>query len=38
MQIAVVSPWIAFFIDSIVRDRLMYHRVKKGKWLEIKLS
>ena len=37
-QIAVMSPWIAFVIDSIVRDRLMNHRIKKGKWLDIKLS
>ena len=37
-QIAVMAPWIAFFIDSIVRDRLMSHRIKQGKWLEIKLN
>jgi len=37
-QIAVMSPWIAFLIDSIVRDRLMSRRVKQGKWLDIKLN
>lgn len=38
LQIAVMAPWIAFLIDSIVRDRLMAHRIKQGKWLDIKLS
>ena len=37
-QIAIMAPWIAFVIDSVVRDRLMSHRLKQGKWLEIKLS
>lgn len=37
-QIAVLAPWIAFLIDSIVRDRLMSRRIKQGKWLDIKLS
>lgn len=37
-NIAVMAPWIAFLIDSLVRDRLLAHRVKRGKWLEIKLS
>lgn len=37
-QIAVVSPWIAFAIDAVVRDRLMAARLKKGEWLDIKLS
>jgi len=37
-NVAVMAPWIAFLIDSLVRDRLLAHRVKRGKWLEIKLS
>ena len=38
MYIDVTAPWIAFLFDSIVRDRLMAHRIKQGKWLDIKLS
>lgn len=38
MQIAVMSPWIAFLFDSIVRDRLTNYRIKQGRWLDIKLS
>ena len=37
-QIAVMSPWIAFAIDAVVRDRLMAYRLKQGKWLDIKLG
>ena len=37
-QIAVMGPWIAFAIDAVVRDRLLTHRLKQGKWLDIKLS
>lgn len=37
-QIAIMSPWIAFVIDAIVRDRLMSRRLKQGKWLDIKLA
>lgn len=37
-QIAVMSPWIAFLFDSIVRDRLMAHRIKQAKWLDIRLN
>ena len=37
-NLAVRAPWIAFLIDSIVRDRLLNSRVKKREWLEIKLS
>ena len=37
-NIAVLAPWIAFLIDSIVRDRLTNHRIKQGKWLNIKLG
>jgi len=37
-QMAVMAPWIAFLIDAIVRDRLMAHRLKQGKWLDIKLN
>ena len=37
-QMAVMAPWIAFLIDAIVRDRLLSHRIRKGKWLNIKLE
>jgi len=37
-NIAVLAPWIAFLIDAVVRDRLTNHRIKQGKWLDIKLS
>lgn len=38
LEIAVLAPWVAFLIDSIIRDRLMAHRLKQGRWLDIKLS
>jgi len=37
-QIAIMGPWIAFLVDSIVRDRLMSRRIKQGQWLNIRLS
>lgn len=37
-QIAIMSPWIAFLVDAIVRDRLLSHRLKQGKWLDIQLN
>ena len=37
-HVAVMAPWIAFLIDSIVRDRLLSHRIRQGKWLDIKLE
>jgi len=37
-NLAVMAPWIAFLIDSVIRDRLMAGRVKQRKWLDIKLS
>ena len=37
LQLAMVGPWIAFVLDCFVRDGLLSHRVKKGKWLAIKL-
>lgn len=37
-DIAVMGPWIAFLIDSLVRDRLMAVRVRRGSWLNIKLG
>lgn len=33
-QLAVMAPWIAFLIDSLVRNFLLSRRVKKGKWLD----
>ena len=38
LPVAVLSPWIAFLIDAIVRDRLLGHRIRQGKWLDIELS
>jgi len=37
-HVAVMAPWIAFLIDSIVRDRLLSYRIRQGKWLDIKLE
>lgn len=37
LQLAMVGPWIAFVLDCFVRDAMLTHRVKKGKWLSIKL-
>lgn len=36
-QIAIMSPWIAFVIDAVIRDRLMARRIRRGKWLDIRL-
>lgn len=38
LHIAVMAPWIAFLIDSLVRDWLMNRRIHQGKWLDIKLG
>ena len=38
VPVAVLSPWIAFLIDAVVRDRLMARRIKQGKWLDIELN
>ena len=38
LQIAVMGPWIAFDIDAFVRNWLLYRRIKRGKWLDIKLA
>ena len=38
VPVAVLSPWIAFLIDAIVRDRLLHRRIRQGKWLSIELS
>jgi Na+-driven multidrug efflux pump len=37
IQIAYTGPWIAFVLDAIIRDRLMFWRIKTGKWATIKL-
>jgi len=37
LQLSVTGPWAAFFIDSITRYGMLSHRIKQGKWLEIKL-
>ncbi len=38
IPLSVLSPWIAFLIDAIVRDRLLHHRIRQGKWLDIELA
>ena len=38
MYLAVTGPWIAFVIDALVRDGLLYARIRRGKWLDIKLN
>ena len=35
---AVVSPWIAFMIDAVIRDRLMAQRIRRGHWMDIVLN
>jgi len=37
LQLAMVGPWIAFVLDCFVRDGMLSYRVRKGKWLSIKL-
>ena len=37
-HVAVMAPWIAFLIDAIVRDRLLAHRIRQGKWMNIRLE
>jgi len=37
IQIAYTGPWIAFVLDAIIRDRLMFWRIKTGKWANIRL-
>lgn len=37
LQLAMVGPWVAFVLDSFIRDFMLTHRVKKGQWLRIKL-
>ena len=31
------GPWIAFAIDAVVRQLMLFFRVKKGKYLDVKL-
>ena len=38
IPVAVLSPWIAFLIDAVVRDRLLNWRIRQGRWLNIELS
>lgn len=37
LQFAMTGPWIAFVLDSYIRDYLLLHRINKGEWLKIKL-
>lgn len=37
LQLSMVGPWIAFVLDCYFRDFLLAMRVRKGKWLTIKL-
>lgn len=36
-QLAVTGPWIAFVIDSLLRQYLLGRRISRGEWLAIKL-
>ena len=38
VPVAVLSPWIAFLVDAVVRDRLLHHRIRQARWLNIELS
>lgn len=38
MYLAVTGPWIAFVIDALVRDGLLYYRIRRGRWLDIRLN
>ena len=38
LYIAVMGPWIGFVIDAFVRNWLLYRRIRRGKWLDYKLS
>lgn len=37
LQLSMAGPWIAFVLDCYVRDFLLTMRVRKGKWLSIRL-
>ncbi len=37
LQLAVTGPWIAFVIDSFMRDLMYKKRIKDGEWLNIRL-
>ena len=36
--IALTGPWITFVIDAFVREFLLLRRIRKGKWLDIRLA
>lgn len=38
LYLAVMGPWLAFVIDALVRDGLLYYRIRQGRWLDIRLS
>ena len=38
VPVATLSPWIAFLVDAVVRDRLLARQVRQGKWLNIELT
>lgn len=37
LQLAMTGPWIAFVLDSFIRDYLLRRRISRGHWLMIKL-
>lgn len=37
-HVATMGPWIAFLIDSVVRNQLMARRIRQGRWLDVRLS
>ena len=37
LSLAMVGPWVSFVLDAFIRNGMLAHRVRKGKWLTIKL-
>lgn len=37
LQFAVTGPWLAFVVDALVRDFLFTVRIRRGKWMYIRL-
>lgn len=37
LRLDVTGPWLGFLVDACVRNPMLSHRIKTGKWMEIKL-
>ncbi|MBQ1503881.1 MAG: hypothetical protein IIZ49_00665, partial [Oscillospiraceae bacterium] len=37
LELTVTGPWAAFVLDSFVRDAMLMHRIRGGKWLTVRL-